>query len=216
MVAAFDKAWELLKTEFLLDSEESPFKDEIEHYPMPISAMSRGFYNADVTGNSVGRVNLAHRGWPGKAGDYSPEYGRSGVNYDPKIDDFRNTSWDAYDKKYDQPLMENVIDTAAHESTHEAIQNTPEMISAFKNAYASYKQGDVKPMVQLQLAHELMASRHDPAEALRHPLDMMGNAHEWGKAVGDERVKVKNPAADSYRQSQREEEERVKSGGVRW
>jgi len=212
----FNQAWLLLKTEFLLDSEESPFKDEIEHYPLPIRDFSPGFYNTDVTGNSVGRVNLAHRGWPNKAGDYEGVDGRFGINYDPKIDDFRNTSWDTYDKKYDQPLMENVIDAAAHESTHEAIQNTPEMISAFKNAYASLKQGDVKPMVQLQLVHELMASRHDPAEALRHPLSTVSHSHEWGKARDDERVKVKNPAADSYRQHRLDEEERIKRGGFRW
>ena len=155
----FDQAWALLKTEFLLDSEDSPFKDEIEHYPVPISRMGMGFYNSDTAGNSVGRVNLAYESWPLRAGDYVPERGRFGINYDPEIDGFRNTSWDAYDKKHDQALMENIIDTAAHESTHEAIQNTPEMIAAFKNAMASFEQGDIRPMVQLQLVHELMASR---------------------------------------------------------
>ena len=215
-MSPFDQAWALLKTDFLLDSEDSPFKDEIEHYPVPISSMPRGFYDLDETGNSVGRINLAHDSWYQQAGDYSPGPGRFGVNYDPKIDDFRNTTWDAYDKKYDQDLMEGVIDTAAHEGTHEAIQNTPEMIAAYKDAKASLEQGDVKPMVQLQLVHELMASRHDPAEALRHPLATISHSHEWGEARDDERVKVKNPAADSYRQHRLDEEERIKRGGFRF
>lgn len=202
----FDQAWAFLKADFLLDSEDSPFKDEIEHYPVPISRMPRGFYDMDETGNSVGRVNLAHDGWYQDAGDYSPGHGRFGVNYDPKIDDFRNTTWDAYDKKYDQDLMEGVIDTAAHEGTHEAIQNTPEMIAAYKDAKASLEQGNVKPMVQFQLIHELMASRHNPAEALQHPLAMPrsklfdNHSHGWEKARDDERAKVKNPAAEPYRQ----------------
>ena len=168
-MTAFDQAWALLKTDFLLGRERAMQEYGLDLDNMPTDAYA--FFPMTTTGDSEGLVNLHHEMWPILAPNYDIGYAKYGERYDPETGEHRNMSWDNYDHTVnDESLAGEVMESLAHEGTHEVIQNTPEMIEAYKNAIEQKAQGNIRPFVELNLVHELMASRDKPQEALSHPM----------------------------------------------
>ena len=184
----FDQAWALLKADFLLDKERAMQEYGLDLDNMPIE--SRAFFNYSTAGDSTGLVNLAHEIWPIKTPNYDIGHAKFGERYDRETGEHRNMSWDNYDPTvHDEGLTGEVAESSAHEGTHEVIQNTPEMIEAYKNAKEQEKQGNIRPLVELKLVHELMASRDNAQEALSHPMSFRSS--EAMNILDGEREKIR-------------------------
>ena len=185
----FDQAWMVLKTDFLLDKERAMQEYGLDLDNMPID--TRAFFNYSTTGDSTGLVNLGHEIWPIVTPNYDIGYAKFGERYDPELGEHRNMSWDNYDHTvHDEGLAGEVMESLAHEGTHEAIQNTPEMIAATKHANEQKKLGNVRPLVELKLVHELMASRDNAQEALGHPMSFYRPSEEMD-ILDEARAKIR-------------------------
>ena len=188
-MSPFDQAWMVLKTDFLLDKERAMQEYGLDLDNMPIETPA--FFNYSTTGDSEGLVNLNHEMWPIMAPGYNIGYAKFGERYDPETGEHRNMSWDNYDHTInDEGLAGEVMESLAHEGTHEAIQNTPEMIEAYKNAKEQAKLGNVRPLVELKLVHELMASRDNAHEALAHPMSFYRPSEEMD-ILDEARAKIR-------------------------
>lgn len=177
-MSPLDAAWAILKVDFEFDDSREAQLGPKAYYTI----------DADTGRLENANVNLAHEMWPIVTPNYDMGHAKFGKRFDEETGEHRNMSWDNYNPAvHDEGLMNQVIDSVAHEGTHEAIQNTPEAQEAFRNALREWDAGNKIPMIQFHLVQELMASRHDPHEALRHPL--------WGRdrrMIDEERKKVRS------------------------
>jgi|8_EtaG_2_1085327.scaffolds.fasta_scaffold06971_2 hypothetical protein len=165
----FDSAWALLKTDVLLNRERA-----MEEYGLDLDD-PRVYYNHAFFNESPAGL--------------TPPQPPTG---------FLNLTHPMFAPPEDSVLHEQLSGSAAHEGFHAALQNTPEMIDALKNAREQATQGNLRPLIQLRLVHELMASSSEPNrgnsdnshEALRHDLGFKDDA-EVIRIRGEERDKIR-------------------------
>ena len=143
MASAFEQAWTLLKADFRFDKDVE----------------NRGYVETDDDGYSdpEGIVNLGSDNFE----LHMPSGYKPGGQYG---------EWRDYDaQKWDQALMESIINTARHEGIHESLWSQPEWQEAARHGLMEHEFHDNPiPARQLRVADETMANFQDRANTPSH------------------------------------------------
>ena len=172
MASAFEQAWTLLKLDFRFDKDVE----------------NRGYVETDEDEYSdpEGIVNLGS--------DFHEVHMPSGYKPGGKYGEWRD--YDAH--KWDQALMQSILNTARHEGIHESLMSLPEWQEATKHAIMEHEFHDNPiPALELMVANEAMANFQDRANTPSH---LRENVREYpwrssvygsGRELWNESQKVK-------------------------